>query len=194
MPRILSSSSTGSRSSIPEASKNALMRSSGSTEGKEWFRCSFEVAIDAVRKAADIGHSEKFSRTEMDERLAHARQAARLRLQAEQQVSEQAAAEPASKERRKADVERRYRPELERLSSMPHTRTLTVWLGAIAVILLISAFVAPSPVVFVIQCLIVAAIVGSLLPGAVDRCKKNEITYQSMKARYEDELRAIEGK
>jgi T5orf172 domain len=161
-------------------------------EKKEWFRCSIKMATEAVRRAADTIHGEEFSRAETEERLARERAAAKLRMQTEKAAAERAAAERERKEKLRADVEKRYRPELERLGSAPGTGTFVIWAGIAAAVLIGVLSSKPSAAGCLVGGAIAGVFVGTVLKESADGRKKKSAAYLATQARYEAELKAID--
>ncbi|HDR8943065.1 TPA: GIY-YIG nuclease family protein [Burkholderia vietnamiensis] len=135
---------------VPDAravEREAHLRLRKHREGKEWFRCSRELAINAIKRAAgDLARNE-FSRVEQERQQAAYQEQARQHREAEKRARDE--------EQRKAGlriaVEQRYGPRLAKCFpsfwSVYGWSCVTVW--------------------FVIACFPGATFMGGLFGGAL---------------------------
>ncbi|PMS25288.1 GIY-YIG nuclease family protein [Trinickia soli] len=96
---------------VPDAravEREAHLRLRKRREGKEWFRCSREVAISAVKRAAGDLARDEFSRVEQERQHAAHQEQARQQRDVERQVR----AEEQRKIGLRMEVEQRYGPRL----------------------------------------------------------------------------------
>lgn len=135
---------------VPDAravEREAHLRLGKHREGKEWFRCSRELAINAIKRAAgDLARNE-FSRVEQERQQAAYQEQAHQQREAERQ----ARAEEQRKIGLRMEVEQRYGPRLAKIC--PSFGRVYVW----------SCFAAW----FVIACFPGATFMGGLFGGAL---------------------------
>lgn len=121
---------------VPDAravEREAHLRLRKHREGKEWFRCSRELAINAIKRAAgDLARNE-FSRVEQERQQAADQEQARHRREAEKRVCDE--------EQRKAGlriaVEQHYGPRMAKC--FPSFWTVYGW-SCVAAWLVIACF------------------------------------------------------
>ncbi|MDJ1160430.1 GIY-YIG nuclease family protein [Burkholderia gladioli pv. gladioli] len=103
---------------VPDAravEREAHLRLHKHREGKEWFRCSRELAVNAIKHAAgDLARNE-FSRVEQERQQAAYQEQARERRETEQRAH----AEEQRKAGFRVAVEQHYGPRLANAS--PHS-------------------------------------------------------------------------
>lgn len=173
---------------VPDAravEREAHLRLRKHREGKEWFRCSRELAINAIKRAAgDLARNE-FSRVEQERQQAAYQEQAHQQREAERQ----ARAEEQRKIGLRMEVERRYAPRLAKL--FPSFGKVYVW-SCVASWVGIACF--PNATFFggLVGGALIALIVAFVAHGILDSRAAKSPAYLALAAERQRVLDAID--
>lgn len=156
-------------------------------EGKEWFRCSRDQAVGAVKRAAGATLKREQNRAVKEAQLEIERQAA----QAVAVAKQQAEAEDKRKEALRVIVENKYYPLLEQVGRTPSF--FSFWLGASVVttiVLIVWSHLSNAGI-------LLGGALLALIPAAVikewaDERRRNSEQYTLLLEQRQKELNAID--
>lgn len=154
-------------------------------EGKEWFRCSRELAIDAIKRAAgDLARNE-FSRVEQERQQAAYQEQARERRETEQRAH----AEEQRKAGLRIAVEQRYGPRLTKC--FPSFWTVYGW-SCVAAWLVIACFPGATFMGGLFGGALLGFILAFVAKGVLDERAMKSPAYVAAAAARQRELDAID--
>lgn len=175
---------------VPDArstERKAHRRLRAQCERKEWFRCTREVAIAAIKRSVGDVTKREFSRVEQEKERAAEQERLRLSMQEERRAK----AEEERKARLRGEVKAKYFPILEQTGSAPGY--LAFWAGASVVAcvgLAVSSHL--SDLGILLGGVLLAGIPAVVLKEWADNRKKDTEPYRQAVARRQAELDAID--
>lgn len=165
---------------------------SSKREAKEWFRCSPEEAVAAIKQIAGNGAiTENYKRAErataeaLHQQKLQEREARLKHQQAEQEIENRLLAEESV-------IRQKYQQQFE--EQFPPRPFWNYWLGCsiIALIVIPMMFSKASASGVVMLAAIAGAILGAFLQGYFEKERNQSSSYISLEKRRDEELAAVE--